>query len=453
MKPFRRTPKASDSQRATEHGVSGVVARATDLRAGTTLAHYEIEELIGRGGMGVVYRAQHAHLRRTVALKLLGPDMAHDTAFRERFLRESRIAAAIHHPNIITIYDAGEADGLLYIAMRYIEGADLASVLERDGALAPERALSFLGQVADALDAAHALGIVHRDVKPANILMDADRCYLTDFGLTRRMSSRSGLTVQGQFVGTVEYMSPEQIEGGPLDGRTDVYALGCLLYHALAGTVPYARESEVSVIYAHMQERPPSLSAKRPDLPIELDAVVAKAMAKRKEDRYDRCRDLIDAAGASLGHQPAPGASTERRRPAKTRKVLVADDDPSVRAMVRVTLAGRAFEVIDASDGGTALALARNERPDIVLVAWSLTEPSGADVCRALRADDVTADAKILALTARADAVDEAEIRAAGADDHIRKPFPSAQLAFKAEAVLGEGLDGSSNLHREKGAA
>jgi serine/threonine protein kinase len=420
----------------TEHGAAAPAPLAADLLVGTELAGYQLESLLGRGGMGVVYRAKHLHLGRTAALKLLVPEIADEAGFRERFLRESQIAAALQHPNIVTVYDAGETEGLLYIAMQYVDGTDLATTLKESGALEPDRALSILGQVADALDTAHAAGIVHRDVKPGNVLMDSQRSYLTDFGLTRRISSESGLTRKGQFVGTIDYMPPEQIEGRPVDGRTDVYALGCVLYHALAGAVPYQKDSEVSVIYAHMQEPPPSLVARRPGLPGELDAVIAKAMAKFKEERYGSCTELVSAARSALG-QSTPTAAVSGAPPLPARRVLIADDDGGIRAMVRVSLGNGRFEVIDAADGEEAIALAQRERPDLLFVDWGLPGRSGAEVCAALRSGSETAQTKIIAVVPRADGVDERAIRAAGADDYLRKPFSSVQLLSKVGGLLG----------------
>ena len=439
MRPLQPKKQRTAGLSQTEHGAPVPAPLATDLRTGTALAGFQIHELVGRGGMGVVYRAEHVHLRRTAALKLLGPELAHDTSFRERFLRESRTAAAIHHPNIVTIYDAGEADGLLYIAMQYVEGTDLADVLRREKALEPERALSIVGQVGDALDAAHALGIVHRDVKPANVLIDSRRCYLTDFGLTRRIASETGLTVKGQFVGTIDYMPPEQIEGGSLDARSDVYALGCLLYHALAGVVPYEKDSEISVIYAHMQEPPPSLVAVQPGLPGDLDAVIAKALAKKKEERYASCGDLVDAARAALRADapPLPAPAAPAAPAVRMPKIMVADDDASIRAMVRVSLGEGRFEVLDAEDGETALEIARAAHPDLAFVDWTLPRLSGAKLCGALRGEKETAGTKIVVVAGRGDAVDEEALLAAGADDYIRKPFPAVQLLGKVEALLG----------------
>jgi len=391
--------------------------------------------------MGVVYRAEQLRLERTVALKLLVPELSNADGFRERFIREARTAAAIQHPNIVTVYDAGEADGLLYIAMQLIEGTDLATTLSRAGALEPPRALEILGQVADALDAAHALGIVHRDVKPGNVLLDSARAYLTDFGLTRTMSGQTALTMQGQFVGTIDYVPPEQIKGGPLDARTDVYALGCVLYHCLTGAAPFVKDSQLSVIYAHLEEEPPSLVALRPGLTRDLDAVMAKAMAKGQDERYGTCAELIAAARAALGEDaasPSTGAAPAPLVPAL--KILIADRDAAVRAMIRVTLNAGRFEVLEADDGRKALELVRRELPALVFVDWGLTEVSGPELCQALRADARTAPAKVVVLAGRAEALDDRAARAAGADEYIAKPFSSLQLLYRVGDLLDQEL-------------
>ena len=286
---------------------------AEDPRIGSQIAGYRIERRIGRGGMGLVYLAEHLHLQRMVALKLLAPEIAASEGFRERFLRESRMAASLHHPNIVTVYDAGQVDDSLYIAMQYVDGVDLATVLEREGPLGPERTLSILGDVGYALDAAHARGLVHRDVKPGNILLDGDRAYLTDFGLTRRTDSKSGFTKTGQFLGTIDYVAPEQIEGRDVDGRTDIYALGCVLYECLVADKPYARDSDLAVIYAHIQSEPPRLAERRPDL-AALDGVVQRALAKSKEDRWENCTAMITAARSAFGG-PAAAAGPAPTRP------------------------------------------------------------------------------------------------------------------------------------------
>jgi serine/threonine-protein kinase len=243
--------------------------------------------------MGVVYRARDLALDRNVALKLLAPELAEDVRFRERFLRESRLAASLDHPAIIPIYDAGEVAGQLYIAMRLVEGTDLKRLLAREGALEPARALDLLEQIADALDAAHERGLVHRDVKPSNVLVDERRhCYLADFGLSRRLAEQSTPASAGRSIGTVDYVAPEQIRGEELDGRADLYSLGCLLYECLAGRPPFARGSDTAVVFAHLEEEPPSL-------PI-LSPVIRKALAKEPDDRYQSGREMIAAARAAL---------------------------------------------------------------------------------------------------------------------------------------------------------
>jgi Protein kinase domain len=278
------------------------------LEVGTEVAGYRVASFIGRGGMAVVYKAEDLRLGRNVALKLLAPELSQNEKFQQRFMRESRLAAAIDHPNIIPIYEAGEVGGLLYIVMRYVEGSDLKKVIEQEGPLDPVRVSMLLRQVAGALDAAHARGLVHRDVKPGNVLLasgtgpeDEDHVYLTDFGLTKRSSSLSGLTVTGHFLGTIDYVAPEQITGNPVDARTDVYALGCVLYECLTGTVPFQRDDDAALLWAHLVEAPPSLHERRPGLPEGLQDVVATAMAKAPEDRFASCRELAAAVQAQLG--------------------------------------------------------------------------------------------------------------------------------------------------------
>jgi YVTN family beta-propeller protein len=282
-----------------------------DPRLGTRLAGYRIQALLGRGGMGVVYLAEQLGPRRQVALKLLLDPATASEAFRTRFLRESELAAAIDHPNVLPVYDAGETDGVLWIAMRHVDGIDLAALLARDGPMAPEQALGITGQVAGALDAAHARGLVHRDVKPANILLAVEEgaithAYLADFGLTKRVGGVRGLTVSGQVLGTIDYVAPEQVQGGPVDGRADQYALGGVLFECLTGVVPFRRDSELAVLWAHVHDPPPRIGEHRPDLPAELDEVVDRALAKAPGDRHPSCGALVAAAQAALaGAAPA----------------------------------------------------------------------------------------------------------------------------------------------------
>ena len=271
------------------------------IASGVEIGGYRVEELIGRGGMGEVYRAHDGRLDRNVALKILAPRYADDEGFRERLLRESRIAASLDHPNVVPVYDAGEADAGFYLAMRYVEGADLRAVLRREGALAPARALEIVSQVAGALDAAHAKGLVHRDVKPSNVLIDErGHCYLADFGLTQSASDR-GQATDGSLLGTLDYVAPEQIRGDEVAGRADVYALGCMLFECLTGEGPFRRPSEVATLFAHLEEDPPSASARHSPLPAAIDPVFARAMAKEPDERQSSCAELVADASAALG--------------------------------------------------------------------------------------------------------------------------------------------------------
>ena len=286
---------------------------------GSTLAGYRVEALIGRGGMGVVYRATDLSLERPVALKLIAPELAQDERFRSRFLKEPRMAAALDHPNVLPIYEAGESDGQLYLAMRYVEGHDLKTLLERERTLTPEQTVAILSQVAGALDAAHRRGLVHRDVKPANILIDEDgHAYLTDFGITKQAGAPS--TQTGEMVGTLDYLAPEQIRGEPVDGRTDSYALGCVLYECLAGAPPFHRETHAEILWAHLHDDPPALGGHS-----ALDPVLARALAKEPDERFAGCRELMNAAGAALGlAAPAPVTRRGRRLVHRRRVILAA---------------------------------------------------------------------------------------------------------------------------------
>jgi serine/threonine protein kinase len=262
--------------------------------------------LLGRGGMGVVYKAYDSRLKRYVAFKLIAPELSGDPHFRERFLAETELAASLEHPNVVPIHDAGEVDGQLYLAMRYVEGGELKTLLEKEGALEPARAVAICGQIAAALDAAHARGLVHRDVKPSNVLLDEnEHVYLADFGLSRRLADPGGHGEGGFSVGTPAYAAPEQIEGGDADGRADVYSLGCLMYECLTGQPPFKRDSELAVLWAHVQEPPPNASEhNHSELPVEIDPVLAKAMAKDPADRYSSCGGLVVAAREALGVHP-----------------------------------------------------------------------------------------------------------------------------------------------------
>ncbi len=420
----------------TVHGGTEPVPLATDLRSGTTLAGYQLEEIVGRGGMGVVYRARHVLLERTAALKLLSPDVAADEAFRERFVRESRMAAALEYPHVVPVYDAGEQDGLLYIAMRYVDGEDLGTLLEREGPLDPARALSIASEIGSALDAAHERSIVHRDVKPANVLLDERGAYLSDFGLTKPVSSETRLTAHGQFVGTIDYMPPEQIEGTRLDPRSDVYAFGCVLYHMLAGAPPFQRDSAVSLMYAQLRDRPPAISHRHAGLSEALDAVFARALAKRSADRFESCFDLVEAARAALNLDTTSPALRLVPRVSLT-TILVAAREPRLRSAVRGMLDGERFAFTEAGSSEETLAAARETRPDILVLEWGLAaEP--VDLCRELRAEAGPAGVKILVLAARSTAPDGQLRAAAGVDGLVMWPASALQLQLKIGELLAD---------------
>lgn len=272
----------------------------SDPRVGQRFGDYLVEARIGRGGMGVVYRARHVTTGDIVALKLMAPDLADNPTFRDRFVREAEAGPNLAHPNVVPVFASGEADGELFIAMELIERTDLKGLIHQEGQLDPKRALSIFRQAASALDAAHESGMVHRDVKPQNILVipretanAADRAYLTDFGLVRPLSSETSASRTGQVFGSVAYMAPELIEGIPADGRADVYALACVVYECLTGSVPFERDNEVSTVWAHIHEDPPLLTDSRRDLPGGLNDVVFKAMSKHPDDRYLTCGEFI----------------------------------------------------------------------------------------------------------------------------------------------------------------
>jgi streptogramin lyase/tRNA A-37 threonylcarbamoyl transferase component Bud32 len=329
---------------------------AEDTRVGTELAGYRIDRVIGRGGMSVVYLAEHARLERRVALKLLAPELADSERFRDRFLRESRLAASIDHPNIVPIYDADEADGTLFIAMRYVEGSDLKEVIRSEGRIDLERTSAIVGQVASALDAAHALDLVHRDVKPSNVLLTPDdHVYVSDFGLTKRALSVSGLTATGQLVGTIDYVAPEHIKGDPIDRRADVYSLGCMVVECLTGHAPYPRDLEVGVLWAHVEEAPPNVTDERPDLPPEVDEVVAAAMAKDPDARTATAGEVAAGLRSALGPDGATVVAPTRprrkqpRARGRGRTALIAalvGAGLLVAVGVAVLLAGRGEEVV-----------------------------------------------------------------------------------------------------------
>jgi hypothetical protein len=333
------------------------------LGPGMTVGEFVIESVAGRGGMGIVYRARQREPDRVVALKVIAPELAGDPSFEARFKSEGRIAARIEHPNVIPVFAVGEDRGTLYIAMRFVVGTDLRAVIEAEGRIEPGRAAVLIDQVAQALDAAHGHGLVHRDVKPANILLAAqgerEHVYLTDFGLTRHVAASQAMTATGALVGTVDYVAPEQVRGERVDARTDVYSLGCVLFHALTGRVPYPEGNQIAKLYAHDSRPPPSALECVPSLPAGLDGVIARAMGKDPDARYQSAGDLGAAALAAVGAatptraertvaagEAAPPPGVPRTPQAAKRRLIVT-------AALVVLLAAATAVAVTLSSGGS----------------------------------------------------------------------------------------------------
>ena len=290
----------------------------SQIRTGAVLAGFRLKTLIGHGAMGDVYLAESREAEPDVALKLLTPELTEDERFRQRFMREAEIAASLDHPHIVPIVAFGEEDGRLYLAMAYVEGFDLRELLRREGPLEPARTLQLMEHVSAALDAAHAAGLVHRDVKPGNVLVSntsgEEHAYVCDFGLARHLSSASSLTGDRGFVGTIDYVPPEQITGGAIDRRADVYSLGCVLCECLTGERPFERETELALVYAHLNDPPPRVTDLRPELPEALDGVVATALAKEPDERFASCGELVAAFRAALAGKAFARRSRRRWR-------------------------------------------------------------------------------------------------------------------------------------------
>jgi hypothetical protein len=377
---------------------------------GVLFGGYRIDSVVGRGGMGVVYRATDLSLERPVALKLIAPELAQNPAFRERFLREPRLAASLDHPGVVPIYEAGEREGQLYLAMRWVEGSDLRQMLQRSGRLSPEAAVGLLGQVAQALDATHRRGLVHRDVKPANILIDEDgHAYLGDFGI----SGEAG--AGGRMAGTLDYLAPEQIRGEDVDGRTDCFALGCVLHECLSGAPPFRRETEGEALWAHLREPPPPLRAHP-----ALDPVIQRALAKEREDRYPSCEEMMGAAAGALGvTAPAHGG----RGPSRAALLILAGGVLLAAVSAAAVLSSRGSDeqspptpaldvatnsvaAIGAPDAGVAFAVPLPGRPtDVALsggTAWVSTVDSTSVTGVSARSRSIT---RTVPLVGRADAV------------------------------------------------
>ena len=366
----------------------------TDRVAGSQVAGYTIESVLGRGGMGVVYVARQRSPDRPVALKLINPDLADENPFRERFLREATAAAAIDHPHILPVYDAGESDGVLFIAMRLVDGEDLRATLRGPGPLDLQRVTTVVTQIGSALDAAHGRGLIHRDVKPANILLtsrtedEADFCYLTDFGVSTWVTSSPGtLTSTDRMVGSLNYAAPEQIEGKTVGASADTYSLGCVLYECLAGRPPFAGRTSVATLYAQLHETPPPVSSSRPDLPPAVDAVVARAMAKAPQDRYASGRELTQDLRSALEGRPVatpatppPAEPSAPRRRSRAPWLAAAVAGVVVIALAGVGLAGRGGDGAGASSPPSSPGSPVPQRiKDGVQVTATHTAPSSTD--------------------------------------------------------------------------
>ena len=378
-----------------------------DVQPGEKVAGYRVEEQIGQGGMAVVYRARDERLDRRVALKVLAPGLAADNAFRTRFIRESRAAASVDHPNILPVYDAGDAGGCLFISMRYVQGGDVRSLLADGAALPPPRAWNIVNQVASALDAAHAHDLIHRDVKPANMLIDRsgkdtaesgdsggqsrEHVYLSDFGISKQTVA-SNLTSTGQFVGTLDYIAPEQIEGRGLDGRADQYSLACAAYELLSGAPPFTRANGFALINSHLSEQPPPITTLRSELPQAVDRVLGKAMDKSPQQRYATCEQFAMDLGRALGLVPGPlevdsgqpaGPADQTASPAKQQYQATELAGPGLAAAAAAATAAEAAAV-----PGTA------QEPPIAPAAATASPgalPTGAGTPAALDQQTMTA--------------------------------------------------------------
>ena len=359
-----------------------------ELAPGAAIGGYRIDGIVGRGGMGVVYRATDLRLGRPVALKLIAEERAGDPGFRDRFEREARMTARIDHPNVVPVYGAGDEDGHLFLAMRYVSGTDLQRLLRERGALEPRRAADVVRQVADALDAAHAAGLVHRDVKPANVLLAGEHAYLSDFGLARTVEAEARLTDSDERLGTVDFMAPEQLRGGRADARSDVYALGAVLHNALTGSPPFHRATAAATISAHLEDPIPRASASA-GVPARFDVVLARALAKDPAERFESAGDLGRAAVAAAAGEASettgrsvargdaapelPTAALPRGAPHGRRTAVLARR-PRRRPLVVVGVA----LIVLAGAGGAAVVALRDDDPR----SGPLT---GAEVTRTLR--------------------------------------------------------------------
>ncbi|HWF82878.1 MAG TPA: serine/threonine-protein kinase [Streptosporangiaceae bacterium] len=369
---------------------------AAGFGPGSVIAGYRLEEQIGRGGMAVVFRAHDERLNRQIALKILSPALAADRGFRQRFIRESQAAAAVDDPNIIPVFEAGDADGVLFIAMRLVRGGDIKSLVAEQGPLPPARAEWIVSAIASALDAAHARGLVHRDVKPHNMLLEVrpgrpDHVYLSDFGLSKASVGSSGLTGSGQFLGTVDYCAPEQIQGQAVDGRVDQYALGCTAFELLCGDPPFTRDHGMAALFAHISAETPALTARRSELDPAVDQVFARVLAKDPADRYTSCQEFADALRQALGVQPYAihgqmdrplTPSAEPAAPEKELAAPVSADSPAAQEPRRKKRAPRRSGLVAAevTTPDTVAVLTEDKKDVISLTAPPEESPPAGDL-------------------------------------------------------------------------
>ncbi len=357
------------------------------FRPGTRIGKYVLEQQIGHGGMAVVFRARDDQLGRPVALKIMAPSVASDAEFRQRFVRESKTAAAVDDPHIIPVFEAGDSAGVLFIAMRYVAGGDVRSLLAREGPMSVGRACAILVSVASALDAAHSAGLVHRDVKPGNMLMDVrkgrpDHVYLADFGLTKATAGAVTLTGTGTFLGTADYAAPEQITGRRVDGRADQYALACTAVEMLTGRTPFPRDKVMAVLTAHMSELPPPLSARRQGLPAELDAVLGRALAKSPGDRFSSCGDFMAAfqRAAGVGRYEALVAAGASHRRIEGEAAGLAPGGPGGVRAEPATTRPSALPRSMRPPGRTGVVRSRRRRRRLVIAATAVVAVAAAAV-------------------------------------------------------------------------
>jgi Protein kinase domain len=423
-----------------------------ELSEGDEFAGYRIERQLGRGGMGVLYLAIEPGLERRVALKLIAPEAASNEVFARRFAEESRIAASIEHPNVVPIYAAGEEGGIPFIAMRYVSGSDLGRRLAREGRLEPAAAARLIAQVGNGLDAIHAAGLVHRDVKPANVLLAGgdgeDHAYITDFGVARNVSTESGLTQTGRFVGTLDYVAPEQISGGAVDARADVYALGCLLFKLLTGEVPFPKEGEAARLYAHLNDPPPAPSLYATAVPMALDDVVIRAMSKQPGDRHPSAGDLGRAAVAALsGSRPDLPEHTVATGAAATREAETIEQTAPTRRLdpeTKESDGGKRRRGVLALGGGVAAVAA------IVVAALALGGGGGGEGGSGVTAKSdgsTKPNHKPQPTLSRSELIAKADAICAdsqSAFEEVRAEFPEAKGEEAPDVAYSEALVGIS---------